>query len=318
MNGKDKSKRSSVSLHLKQFLDSKDFVRLHANKADVRKGRTITSSNKPLLAKKVAQTSTYPTNEDVQVEKNFSIEANPINPRLFAVDDNGTEVEPATLETLGALVFGEPSVTSAQEDPQSFNDGEVWSSEAIQKAIEDAYLDQSLAPKDDHATPDKLTPNAFVEWFAKVNMFKLSSSFKQNDSDEAVKRSANRNNRDPPLPIALRSWPMQLQNVEPGRTSGTPASVSREYQQSSAHGKFDTPMCCPSENEDCNNPKKLFKGEPLYSSILSKCTSELTKKSRPSSQIELVSSLLPARSTVRLMIVTGITSRHATGTFGCT
>lgn len=92
-----------------------------------------------------------------------------------AMDDDEREVDLAEFDTLEDLLFPDMSSTlkPTGEKSQSTTETGLWQTEEMDEALVVAFLDD--LPKT--ACPVELDGDDFVNWFAKVNIFKLSSSF---------------------------------------------------------------------------------------------------------------------------------------------
>ena len=127
---------------------------------------------------------------------------------MLALDDNNDEVDPTAFHALETLLFDNvqdpEGATSEETQPRIEADNtELWDTEATNNALVEAYLEEALPPPECEISPLLLEPDAFVDWFAAINTFKLSSSFRQNDAVEAAKRVASGNSRAMPSPFLL-------------------------------------------------------------------------------------------------------------------
>ena len=71
----------------------------------------------------------------------------------------------------------------------------------IVHAIMDNYLKEPSKSPESNASPLFKVPTTSSTGLPVISISKLSAFFKQNDNDEAIKRIANRNNRDLPTPF---------------------------------------------------------------------------------------------------------------------
>lgn len=104
-------------------------------------------------------------------------------------NDNAALVPQMTLTStaLEALIFGNPDVDGPD------NVGPISDDQMIEAFVTE------LPPSTEGGPPHRvLEPDAFVDWFAAINVFKLSASFSQTDPAEAAKRVASGNSRSNP------------------------------------------------------------------------------------------------------------------------
>lgn len=134
-----------------------------------------------------------------QVEKYFS--DIPIDPQLLALDNNDAEVDECQFRLLESLVFDGCEEDGQSTEQTSTADAELWDSDTISDTLIEAHLSQSQSAG--NLSPLGLEPDDFINWFAAINVFKLSASFKQNDPDEAAKYVPTGNSRDPPTPFSF-------------------------------------------------------------------------------------------------------------------
>ncbi|MCJ1323213.1 hypothetical protein MMC15_008567 [Xylographa vitiligo] len=110
----------------------------------------------------------------------------PIDPRLLALNDNDDSVEETAMDALKSVMFCDSpnddvdvdslpgnSIASGSGD-NSNQDNE--NSEQIQDAISNEYLQEPSKATESDTSSFFPGSNAFADWFAVVNIFKLSSS----------------------------------------------------------------------------------------------------------------------------------------------
>ena len=121
------------------------------------------------------------------------------------MDENDGEVEPVALERLNNLVFNEsPEVLPATSTGTSATVSgiEEQETEVTENALIDAYLSDPSPPTEiQAASPLLLQPDAFVDWFAAINVFKLLTKFNHHDPVEIVKFVPSGNSRATPKPF---------------------------------------------------------------------------------------------------------------------
>lgn len=82
-------------------------------------------------------------------------------------------------------------------------DNAQWDAEETDDALMEAYLEEMAPSAGSNPFPLAFEPDAFVNFFATVNVFKLTPSFKQNDPVKAAKVVASGNSRAAPTPFLL-------------------------------------------------------------------------------------------------------------------
>jgi hypothetical protein len=105
-----------------------------------------------------------------------------MEPRLLAINDYETEVDQTRFEQLESLGFG--GETDVGADDQSYDtDAELGGSDTISDTLIEALLNP--LPPAEKESPLNLEADESVDWFATINIFKSTSSFKQNGVVEA-------------------------------------------------------------------------------------------------------------------------------------
>lgn len=257
MDKKDSMKRSTASYQLREAQvrkwresqqdrqvlapESKNSPTI-ANKAAAGKGRTLLPVSTNIgrvvthaMEKPFPEQPRLPEKQETQ--KYFSNEV-PIDPRLLNWDDNDADVEPAALDALESLIFSNLDEDRATSDKD--NGLESTPEHHTTDAIEDCLIDAHLQERTPQAETDlsfwNCQADLFVNRLAAINIFKLSSSFKQNDPLEAAKRVASGNSRDHPTPFLIycgvgecdySSW--SLAAVEKHQINCTGAQPSEKY-----------------------------------------------------------------------------------------
>jgi hypothetical protein len=155
--------------------------------ADLTKNGPMTSDRSTRRIINADQPSLHLDGVAAHPEKYFST-APPIGPLLVALDDK-------------SLVFNNPQYVI--DDPATADKAAIWNTKATDDALIKAYLDECPVIAETQCSPLALKPDGFVDWFASVNVFKLATSFKQNDEEEAIKRVASGNSRNSPTPFLL-------------------------------------------------------------------------------------------------------------------
>lgn len=186
-----------------------------AIKSEIGRGKTLiifqskntmaTKSGGPLREatsseKNTAQRQLQMVKSSAQVEKYFSDIDFPIDPQLLALDSNDAEVDEPQFGVLESLVFDGHCEVNEGTEPTSAADEKLWDSDTIDDALIELHLGGQRAAE--NLSPLEFKSDDFVDWFAAVNVFKLSTSFKQNDPDEAAKHVPTGNSRNPPTPFS--------------------------------------------------------------------------------------------------------------------
>ena len=178
-----------------------DVLAPQPNKASIGKGTTVVRPS--------ARKGPQPHDGSTQVQKNFSTPSTtskgpedtqdrdaeyiPINPRLLALDDNNDDVEETAIDALKTVMF--------YDNPNDDADVDSLPGNSTENAIINEYLREPSKATESNTSPLLSGPDAFVDWFAAANIFKLSTSFKQNDPEEAKKYVASGNSRNLPIPF---------------------------------------------------------------------------------------------------------------------